>query len=238
VSREPTNDLERALVAAMNDPAARPDFYRALLASELFFITPPAEKRPADQLVMVSFQGANGPFMPMFSSRERLEATLAGRMGDFEILAMPGHDAFQLLSRGQDLVVLNPGSIGKSFPPEEIAAIASGQLDLAERVVPAGRQITLGQAQVPPQALIDALSAAARNEPAIVALHLAQLHDPQSGEPPHPVVGIVAADLRAVVGALSEVAAKSSPLPVDFVGMQGTEGVAAYLAQVAPFYRR
>ena len=37
----PTNELERSLVLAANDPAARPQFYKLLLESQLFVLIPP-----------------------------------------------------------------------------------------------------------------------------------------------------------------------------------------------------
>jgi hypothetical protein len=39
----PANDLEETLVRAATDPKARPEFYRRLLAAELFLLTDEAK---------------------------------------------------------------------------------------------------------------------------------------------------------------------------------------------------
>jgi hypothetical protein len=237
------SELEHALVAAAHDPAARPAFYRTLLKSEVYFIIPKGPRLPVvgqqESITLVSFQGPQGRFTPMFSTRERLEAALAARDGDFAILSLVGREAFAILAESRSTAVLNPGTIGKAFSPEEISMLAEGRIDEAEHVVPAGRKIMLGHPQEPPTGLLEALCAHARSQPAIEALYFAQLHDPESGEPPHPVIGVDAVDVRALIPALSEAASAAySALPVDFVSTGKTDGIAEYLRQTEPFYRR
>jgi hypothetical protein len=43
---EPVNPLEALMQAASADPAKTPEFYRALLQSELYILTPEAEIEP------------------------------------------------------------------------------------------------------------------------------------------------------------------------------------------------
>src|SRR5438132_873318 len=46
---EPVNDFERSLIKAANDPAHRPQFYRDLLAAELFAILAAPSTAPEGQ---------------------------------------------------------------------------------------------------------------------------------------------------------------------------------------------
>jgi hypothetical protein len=234
----PKNDLERVLVAAMSDPSARAAFYETLLASDVYFLIPP-QQGERKGMTVVAFQGPNGRFTPLFAAKERIAMAIGPRADEFDVMGVSGRDAMKILADQNAMAVLNPGNaIGKPFSAEEIAALVSGEIGAAAHVVPKGRQVMLGQAKEPPQALIDALVAHSKAVPAIAGLHLAQLHDPQSGDPPHPIVGVNAEDARAVIGGLSEVAAKSWNEPVDFVGMGGASGLADYLKNVPPFYRR
>lgn len=76
----PANRLEQLLVLAATEPSARPDFYRELLGSTLYVVTPdqPATESvitlaKETRLKLVNWQGKGGPIVPIFSSRERLE---------------------------------------------------------------------------------------------------------------------------------------------------------------------
>jgi SseB protein N-terminal domain len=119
---EPQNDLERSLIAATTDPAARPQFYRDLVASDLFVVQEP--DTPSGQLNIRPLEVNGNDCLPVFSSLPRLQAFI-----DQEVsyIAMNARD-FMQITRGARLL-LNAGSdYGKELLPEEIASILDGSI--------------------------------------------------------------------------------------------------------------
>jgi hypothetical protein len=247
----PTNELEEALMQAAGDPAARPAFYRRLLEAKLFFVTPEAPASPGREVlpagrevVVMSFTGPRGPFTPFFSSQERV-AEVAPRMNrPLGFLALAGRDAFGLLAQRAQQAVLNPGfPFGKEFSPEEIRQLAAGSLDVGSTItVEEATEVLLGQPSQYPRALVDALIRLFAGKPSVAAAYLAQIHDPASGLPPHPIIGIVSDDYDQVVREAGMVAnAFADGGPVDFMEADPAraEGVTEYLLQsTKPFYQR
>jgi hypothetical protein len=248
----PENPLEVALVRAATDAAARPEFYRALLDAQLFFLTPPgprADERstlPAGaKLSLVQWAGPQGDYIPCFTSRARLDAIASQIGGAYGFVAIAGKAAFGLLAQRPMGAVLNPGlRYGKELSTGEIARLATGKLADAEpRVVEHDTEVLLGQPATPPTALIEALSRLFARHPSVAAAHLAQIYDPSSGDPPHPIVGVVATDFDAIIEEAALVARDvvDGQMPVDFVALDASdaEGVHLYLLRdTAPFYQR
>src|SRR5262245_7407281 len=119
----PQNELEEALVRAATDPAARPEFFRTLLESKIYFLTPPAHETRVEgifavgsTLTFVGWKGPQGDYLPFFSSEERVEEIareLGTRLG---IVGLRGRDAFHLLGQAPMPVFLNPRlPYGKTF---------------------------------------------------------------------------------------------------------------------------
>ncbi len=245
----PKNALERALVEAVADPAARPAFYRVLLESPLFFLTPAEavqERKtllaPGEQLQLLHLRGTSGPFVPFFSSLERVREAMATSEIAFGSISIPGAQAFRLLAQQPSLAFLNPGlPVGKPFVPEEIRQLAD--VTMAEgglRVVEKSTKVLLGQPAERPDALIELLRRAFERDPTVEAAWLAQLHEPESGKPPHPIVGIRSSDpqramreagraVRALPGALVEFVDASAETEEGIVGYLRGRGEAIYV---------
>jgi SseB protein N-terminal domain len=138
---EPVNSLERLMQSAASNPAKVPDFYRALLDSELYILTPEAElelggrrslkPHEAINVATVEFQGKQ--WHPAFTAPERVSAYLKEPETCLEAKA---RDLFQLLPAGSNFW-LNPQSeCQKPLPGDEIALLLSGKIfamDFAER---------------------------------------------------------------------------------------------------------
>src|SRR4051794_11923246 len=113
---EPLNALERALMAAATDPAARQAFTRALLESDLFIS--PAGEPPADggidQLAISRLEQGETPCV--FTARERLAEVLGP---DAAVRGMPGRELLpQLRVRGAHI---NPNlDYGVVYSPADI----------------------------------------------------------------------------------------------------------------------
>jgi hypothetical protein len=130
---EPVNALETLMQSAAADPAKIPDFYRALLDSELYILTPEAElelggrrslkPNEAINIATVEFQGK--PWHPAFTAPERVSAYLKEPETCLEAKA---RDLFQLLPSGSNFW-LNPQSeCQKPLPGDEVALLLSGQI--------------------------------------------------------------------------------------------------------------
>jgi hypothetical protein len=247
----PANDLEASLVRATTDAGARPEFYRQLLASEVFFLTPqaPAEEQSritneGEPVEIVCWEGPNGSFLPFFSSRERMTEVLGqvdgGLVGspdqavpNYGFICVRGRDAFALIAEDPADAVLNPGlPYAKPFSVEEVRAIANGSILGGESVtIEPSAGVLLGQPAEYPTALADALRALFARYPGVEAAFLAQLHDPESGLPPHPIVGVVGVGCGNAVQEAGVVASGVVQGPVDFVEIDPgeEEGIAGYL---------
>jgi hypothetical protein len=256
-SFQPTNELEQVLVRAATDPTARPAFYRKLLASQLFFLTPAASvgdqtkvAQSGEQVELISWGDSDGSFLPIFSSRERITQAIAGladtmgkRVPAYACLSALGQAAFAMLAQAPTQAVLNPGlPFAKQFAVEEIRALADGSLLGGEPITTGTLTDVVFTEPAPhPRVLIDTLCKLFASYPAVEAAFLAEIHDRKSPLPAHPIVGIVG---RGCGDALQEAGMLASEIvqgPVDFVEIEPEErdGLAGYLrSEVRPFYLR
>jgi hypothetical protein len=133
----PGNDLEEALVDAATNPALRADFYKRLVESDLLFLTndsPDAPQVDEGEIEFLSWEGPRGPYVPCFSSVERLQE-IAERPEDAgRVVQLGGRQAFELLAQLPCEAFLNPGlGYGKRFAPKEIRRLADGTIFEAVR---------------------------------------------------------------------------------------------------------
>jgi hypothetical protein len=136
----PANDLEETLVRAATDPAARPEFYRRLLAAELFVLTEESRaedgqtsKPGASDAAFVSWESPSGAYVPLFSSRARVDEIARLRERSYGFVALAGKALFARLAKEKRAAFLNPGfASGKQFVLDVIDRLAGG-----EKAVPA-----------------------------------------------------------------------------------------------------
>lgn len=246
---EPENELERKLASAADDPASRPEFYKALLAAEIFvigFTDAPGDGRstiPAGEKISISnWQKDDGtPIIPFFTSLEALQRALKEKA---RFIAMPAKSLFEI-TQGSFLV-LNPASpYGKEFFPEEIKALLETGMNHAPktRVVQKETKVLLGQPANYPSGMVSALSALLSKHPAVKAAYLCLMHEEGSGEKPTLVVGFDGdGDLAEAMRESGSVAVDTAPKGelVDFVVLKKNErGISDYMFKsVKPFYER
>jgi hypothetical protein len=132
----PANDLEQTLVRAATEPSARPEFYRRLLAAELFILTEEARaaadgqtSKPADEdAKFITWESPDGPYVPLFSSRARVDEIAKLRERAYGFLALTGKAAFARLAQEKRAAFLNPGfASGKQFRLDVIERLAGGE---------------------------------------------------------------------------------------------------------------
>src|ERR1700760_3603105 len=130
---EPVNALEALMQSAASDPAKIPDFYRALLDSELYILVPETKVEPSQRrslkpqeainVATVEFQGKQ--WHPAFTAPERVSAYLKEPETCLEAKA---RDLFLLLPPGSNFW-LNPQSeCQKPLPGDEISLLLSGKI--------------------------------------------------------------------------------------------------------------
>jgi SseB protein C-terminal domain/SseB protein N-terminal domain len=245
----PVNELERLLVAAATDAAARPAFYRGLAQHELFVITEGrkpernqqfvADENTSLQIRMIELDGKL--YAPIFTSVERISAVVPKEVG---CVAMKGDSVFAML-RGKDLV-MNPGAeYGKIFFAHEVESIVNGSIfNPQETRDVGGKKILLGQPKDYPRHIADALTRFFSRSRDVKAAYLAHVFIPDIDQAPHTLIGIeIGGDWRKVVeeaGVVVREVAKPGEI-VDFVQLrpQATDTVADYMQrQTIPFYVR
>lgn len=165
---EPENDIERLLVRASAEPAARPAFARALMDAQIVLVLVPdgpitsgpdgnAVIPEGTKMTLPSAVRGEQKLIPFFTARSRAQAWYR-------------EDHVAVPERVRDLFarypgapfVLNPGSdYGKDFTPGEVARLLAGEFEMAAPqtvTTTAPEQIMLAQPQEIPAALIEALA--------------------------------------------------------------------------------
>jgi hypothetical protein len=129
----PINQLETLMQSAASNPDKIPDFYRALLDSELYILTPETELetgrrrslRPSEKINIATVEFKGKTWHPVFTAPERVSAYLTEPETCLEAKAQ---DLFRLLPLGSNFW-LNPQSeCQKPLPGDEIALLLSGEI--------------------------------------------------------------------------------------------------------------
>lgn len=243
---DPENALERALVAAATDPAARPRFYRELVAANLFVIQegpPPSAPRAFTaeagfELKVRHVELRGRSWMPVFSSLPRLQSFLDHEAG---YLAMNALDLMKI-TRGASLLLNAASEFGKELLPEEIESILDGSIWTPRnpQVFPRDTKILLGQPSRYPHELVAVLQRVFARHKGVKKAYLAHFVNPAQDEKPHTLIAIEASANRDQIVSEALMAANAIAVPdppVDFTILPN-RGFDAYFRSVKPFYRR
>ena len=245
---EPGNQLERSLVRAADDPAARPQFYRDLVESDVFVIDhgpPPARSGRTVleedlELLLQPLEIDGKPYLPIFSSLPRLQAVLREEAG---YIAMNARQFFEI-TRGADLV-LNPGSeYGKELVAAEIASLLDGSIwkPTESFVAKKDTEVLIGPPARYPTELAEALTRLYRKRREVKRAWLAHFDNPERDEQAHTLIALEVSRNGEEIAAETGLVAQSVPVPdppVDLVLISGGGGIADYfLEEAEPFYER
>lgn len=249
MSFEPQNDLERSLVKAAGDPAHRPQFYKDFSIADIFIVQhgkPPPKEHTTETLAVgttIQIQNIehNGePYIPIFSSLVRLQATLSQEVTYLAMNAME----FMNLTQGAAML-LNPGSdYGKEFTRNEVASILDGSIwQPTERyTVKKQVEVMLGQPKNFPTELVDALGRFFKKKKQVKRAWIAHIFNPDDGQKPHTLIAIEASENFDEVSAEAGIVISSVRIPdppVDVMPIAGKGGLEDYfLKQTKPFYER
>ena len=129
---EPENKLEKLMQAAVKDPGVVPEFYRALLETEIYILTPEAKLEPGRRrslkyqeklnVATAEYQGLK--WHPAFTSKKRISDYVKEPE---TCLGAVARNLFGMLPDSN--FWLNPLSeCQKPLPVEEIALLMSGKI--------------------------------------------------------------------------------------------------------------
>jgi len=242
----PENRLEALLMQAADDPAARPEFIKVLLEFDLFILINSdgaqygsftAKEGETMRIKGVTIEGRNQ--IPMFTSERRLREFIKNQES---FAKLNGQSLFSMLSSGESGAILNPGaSFGKLFTHEEISSLANGTYFQPERqVLQKETKVLIGMPKEHPTQLVEALQKYFQKNSQVKKAYYAQIHMPDSGEPPHLIFSIDAdGDFQTVSAGLNEVflsVVKDGQI-VDMVQF-GKGTLDDYFSKQNPFYER
>ena len=242
---KPENELEAALVRAVQDPAAAAEFYRLLLETELLVLGTAEGREEAtekfnlesgNRLNLVTGEQDGHKYLPVFSSIARMQEYIKE---DSKYLSMVGRDLFET-TRGAPLI-LNPASeYGKQLAPHETAQLLNpGGAPRSEPMV------KIGEADYP-QDLVDTLTGVFRAHAGVKAAFMIRVTFADRAHEPHPLVGIEMEDgkegeMRPLMEAVNEAANRQIPglvFDVQQIDRKGRAAMTDALLQVEPFYVR
>ena len=236
------NELERALVKAVKNPAAAPEFYRLLLESELLVLgtaqgqESASEKfslEPGGKLNLIPGLKDGKQYLPVFSSMARMQEFVKK---ESKFLRIKGRALLEVV-RGAP-VILNPSSeYGKEFAAADILQLLDGPGVRLET-----RMIT-GEADYP-MALVNALTGIFQARPDIVTAWMIQVTFADRAKEPHPLAGIELdaggdwPSLMQAIEAAADAAAPGMVFDIQRVDRQNPVALTQALLQVPPFYQR
>lgn len=242
---KPENELEAALVRAVQDPAAAAEFYRLLLETDLLVLGTAEGREEATEkfnlelggrLNLVTGEHDGHKYLPVFSSIARMQEYIKD---DSKYLSMNGRDLFET-TRGAPLI-LNPASeYGKQLAPHEIAQMLDpGSAPRSEPMV------KMGEADYP-QDMVDTLTGVFRAHAGVKAAYMIRVTFADRAHEPHPLVGIEMEDgkedeIRPLMEALNDAANRQIPgqvFDVQQIDRKGRAAMTDALLQVDPFYVR
>ncbi|MCB0416820.1 MAG: enhanced serine sensitivity protein SseB C-terminal domain-containing protein [Bdellovibrionaceae bacterium] len=245
-------ELEALLEEAGGSPAARPEFYRKLLESELYVLGEGAHNGlhvvgEPHSVSVASFGFEDGLKTPVFSSLEKLQLFLT-RMGLTEaqhFIRMSARTLFESINKNP--LMLNPGSdVAKELTLAEIESLLDGSIfSKVEKVtVPEQTSVFYGQPAEYPEPLVAQLVKYFEKQETVNAAYLALMIVPNMENPMSYVIGIdhhgnfdtIANDISLIAG---EVLEKGKSLTFEDLS-DPTERNAGegYLKTTEPFYRR
>jgi hypothetical protein len=242
----PENRLEALLMQAANDPAVRPEFMKTLIEFDLFILIDTAGAqygsfvaKQGDTLRIKGISVEGQYRIPIFTSERRLREFITTQES---FAQLKGKDLFDMLASQTTEAILNPGArYGKLFTHDEIVSLVNGTyFGPRQEVIQKETQVLIGMPIEYPAKLIEALQPYFRTNPQVKKAYYAQIHMPDSGEPPHLILSVdVDGDYRQVATSLNDVilGAVGNGQIVDMAQF-GKGTLDDYFAQQKPFYER
>lgn len=190
-AENPITPLDRALVAANNDPNERRKYYNVFLQSEIYLAThnvPEKEERKRAEVgteiqpIILESEGVR--YVMIFDTKERLSAWAKREIG---FVGMPGHALVEMASPDMRWA-LNVGTeYTKIFSVDEIRSLkeflAQSQIKQI-KITEATRAIVGAPAKIP-DSLVESLTKVLSKNKEVKEGYLGQVYYKVAGEKPH-----------------------------------------------------
>jgi hypothetical protein len=237
------NELERALVQAVKNPASAPGFYRLLLESDLLVMgtaegqenaTEEFTLGPGSKINLVTGTRNGDTFLPVFSSLLRMQEYVKR---ETKYLRVEGR-ALLDLTRGAP-VILNPASeYGKQLTPQQVSQL------LGPPVAHDQLPTRIGKDEYP-MVLVATLNEVFAARPDIEAAWISQVKV-AGRDLPHTLVGVefdarTGGDWASLMQAIEEAAQRSLPSQVfdlQRIDRARPDRLTEAMLQIPPFYQR
>ncbi|MDX6695773.1 MAG: hypothetical protein QOF02_3376 [Blastocatellia bacterium] len=178
----PTNELERLLLAAFTDPTVRPQFYRTLLESELFFIV------FYDEIgigIQPARNGDGEEVIPACLTLDRLKEFARGAgFKEYKHEHSSGRELLTIVEKTN--VILNPSTAcAKILSPADIRGLLDGSMIKNLKIISIDRHESslLSEPTAYPQEMIDDLKASFAFSNLVETAYLAQMHQDNRQHP-------------------------------------------------------
>jgi hypothetical protein len=242
----PQNRLEALLMQAARDPSTRSDFYKELLAADLYVLIVPNERQdgkfvaqPGDRLSIKGITVEGRKLIPVFSSELRLREYIQSQ----DHLAKLNGQALLSMIQAQDQgIVLNPASsYGKEFTPDEIGALVSGSMFQPQKqVIAHDTQVLLGTPKDHPTKTVEAMTRYFQGRSDVKKAYVAWMDAPGSGEAAHLIFAIqVDGDFAPIASDLGVIFRETLGAGqfADLLQL-GQGGLDEYFKDQQPFYQK
>lgn len=238
--------LETLLKRAATEPAYRAGFYKRLLSDELFVITQNSGIPEGGQILKkdttVNIFSFPDNKIPVFTSTQRIfdKGVIKEQV---QYMMMKGENLFGL-AKGATFLINPYSDYGKELLPDEVERMLNGQIltDTSKTItIQKETKVQIGQPAKYPTDIVNSLKVLFANKPNVKAAYLGWIYNPGSGEPPHYIFGLDAdGDLQSVTEEAGFTAKQflAKDEFVDFIKIDNKGGVASYLKNTEPFYKR
>ncbi len=255
------NNLDHLLELATKDPAARPQFYKTLLSSDIYVLGKiknpenehPSEEsgsfslQPGDEIAFLFWTKKDGcQFLPIFSSLTVLQSIVDPNE---KYLKLPCKDLFEMV---RDVnIILNPSApYGREFLPNEIANLLASQTAQSSQEIKIEEETTIqiGQPADYPTELLEYLRNTLPNYSDVKSAYLALYLNSTIDKNPHLLIAFDIEGGRPVYekirNDLGTIVCEAFPDkgPIDFILLENSldlksgDSIFAYFSSQTPFY--
>lgn len=237
-------ELERMLVAAAQDPAERPTFAEALMASDVYVLggldtpTVGGVAQAGTGAKLVNFSDAEGTFVPFFTSEAAMQSSLAVRTGPGPNYLRLGCGQLFEMTKGARLVLNPDNPYGKQYLPAEIASLPTrGEPGMNTMVVTEPMQVQTGAAANLPSELPATIARFFAQRPTVDEARIGWIAYPD-GQQGFLMV-VVTTDRESSMAGFGamQIGELTGGITLD-VMIEAPQAAESHLSQVPPFYVR
>lgn len=237
--------LSLALEKATKDPIYRPDFYKTLLNSLIYILTPAGNKQDrtltyvsdGGPITIISWVEDNKKIIPIFSSLDEIKKSVKTEVG------YVGINARVLFENNTEAAyILNPcGLYVKELLPNEISSLLSGTIfnDFDIVSLAKGSHVFIGSPKIYPSKIVECLKNFFSRKSLVGKAYIARIYEDKTKAPSHCVVAVSSnTDITEILHEASIIlkgVLKNEEF-IDFFQLGKQEDLDQYFEEIIPFY--